>query len=117
MELGISCAHFQMIKSTTKTGSKSKYSYDEILIEHSPYDHASRLRDRLIKDGLLVEECAICHLSNIWNGLPLTLQLDHINGVHDDNRLENLRLLCPNCHSQTETFGGKNLRQRRAKAE
>lgn len=106
-----------MIKSTTKTGSKSKYSYDEILIEHSPYDHASRLRDRLIKDGLLVEECAICHLSNIWNGLPLTLQLDHINGIHDDNRLENLRLLCPNCHSQTETFGGKNLRQRRAKAE
>ena len=43
-----------------------------------------------------------------WLGKPLVLQLDHINGVRDDHRLENLRFLCPNCHSQTDTYGGKN---------
>lgn len=51
--------------------------------------------------------CAVCNLSE-WLGRPLVLQLDHINGINDDNRIENLRLLCPNCHSQTETYGGKN---------
>lgn len=56
-------------------------------------------------------ECAICQQSNIWNGKPLTLQLDHINGISDDNRLENLRFLCPHCHSQTETFAGRNTQK------
>jgi len=55
----------------------------------------------------LVEyKCVICGMSS-HNGEPLTLQLDHINGVHTDCRFENLRLLCPNCHSQTPTFAGR----------
>jgi hypothetical protein len=45
-----------------------------------------------------------------WNGQPLKLQLDHINGINDDNRLENLRFICPNCHSQTITYAGKNTK-------
>lgn len=51
--------------------------------------------------------CAECGISGDWNGKPLTLQLDHINGKHSDNRIENLRILCPNCHSQTSTWGMK----------
>ena len=56
-------------------------------------------------------KCAICGISD-WMGLPLTLQVDHINGVNNDNRIENLRLLCANCHSQTDTFGSKNIKKK-----
>lgn len=79
----------------------------DILIEHSTYGTISRLNKRLIKEGYLKNECSICHISE-WQGKKLSLHLDHINGIHNDNRLTNLRLLCPNCHSQTETYTGKN---------
>lgn len=55
------------------------------------------------------EICELCKIGPIWNNLPLTLQIDHINGNNKDNRIENLRFLCPNCHSQTDTFGAKNI--------
>lgn len=63
----------------------------------------------LIDDGHLTEECADCGIGPEWNGKPLTLQLDHINGDSRDHRVENLQLLCPNCHTQTDTFAGRNL--------
>ena len=50
------------------------------------------------------EECVLCGQNNIWNGKKLVLQLDHKNGNNKDNRIENLRILCPNCHTQTETY-------------
>ena len=53
--------------------------------------------------------CTTCGI-NEWQGKPLTLHLDHINGINNDNRIENLRLLCPNCHSQTETYGRRASR-------
>lgn len=65
------------------------------------------IRRRIIKENLLPYKCAICGIDS-WNGKKLSLELDHINGINNDNRLENLRFLCPNCHSQTSTYGSKN---------
>lgn len=67
---------------------------------------------RLLKAGLLRNECQQCGLAE-WRGMPLSMHIDHINGEKADHRLENLRMLCPNCHSQTETYGGKNAKRRR----
>lgn len=64
------------------------------------------LKEKLIQEGIKEAACEICGISN-WMYRPIILQLHHINGRHDDNRLENLQILCPNCHSQTETFAGK----------
>ncbi len=61
------------------------------------------LRTRLIQEGYKENKCEDCGI-NEWNGKALVLELDHKNGDHDDNRLENLQILCPNCHSQTPTF-------------
>lgn len=67
----------------------------------------NHLKKRLIDAGLLKFRCRVCGLSK-WRGKPISLQLDHKNGDGTDNRLKNLRLLCPNCHSQTPTYAGKN---------
>ena len=65
------------------------------------------LRRYIIKNNLIPYKCAICGCTE-WQGRTLSLELDHINGINNDNRLENLRFLCPNCHSQTSTYGSRN---------
>ena len=65
------------------------------------------VKARLLRAGIIENRCDECGL-NEWRGRALTIQIDHINGIGTDNRLENLRMLCPNCHSQTETFGTRN---------
>lgn len=80
---------------------------EEILVERSTYKSSSRLREKLQRANLLPVYCQECQIST-WKDKPITLQLDHINGNHIDNRIENLRILCPNCHSQTETYGNKD---------
>jgi 5-methylcytosine-specific restriction endonuclease McrA len=67
---------------------------------------------RLLRAGILKNVCSNCGLTE-WLGRSVTMHLDHINGIHNDHRLENLRMLCPNCHSQTPTYGGRNLRRNR----
>jgi len=70
---------------------------------------SSKLRKRLIQEDIFCHKCYRCNLTE-WQEHPIPLELDHINGEHLDNRLENLRLLCPNCHAQTPTYRGKNIK-------
>jgi 5-methylcytosine-specific restriction endonuclease McrA len=70
----------------------------------------STIKRRLLQAGKLCNRCDFCGLSE-WRGQPLSIQIDHINGIRDDHRLENLRMLCPNCHSQTVTYGARNRKR------
>jgi hypothetical protein len=67
------------------------------------------IKRHLLRAGIIVNRCDWCGLSE-WRGRPLSIQIDHVNGIHDDHRVENLRMLCLNCHSQTDTFAGKNIK-------
>lgn len=100
--LQISTAHFKRVE-------RKPYLLEDILIKDSPYQNSHSLKKRLISEGLLQEKCDRCNLLT-WQGEKLSLHLDHINGDHSDNRLINLRLLCPNCHSLTPTWGTKRLK-------
>jgi hypothetical protein len=86
----------------------------EVLVERSRYVNMLQLKKRLVGEGLVAYACALCGIAE-WQGRRLVLQLDHVNGVGDDHRLANLRLLCPNCHSQTNTYCGKNIARVRAR--
>lgn len=79
---------------------------EEIFVKNCKHSRHG-LRGYIIRHKLLPYKCAICGIDK-WNGKTLSLEIDHINGVNNDNRLENLRFLCPNCHSQTTTYGIKN---------
>lgn len=81
----------------------------EVFVENSSYQNRRNLKYRLYKMGIK-EECVECGQGPWWNGKPLTLTLDHINGIFNDNRLENLRILCGHCHSQTSTFAGRRFK-------
>lgn len=81
---------------------------DTLLTEDSPCTNFGRLKRRLIAGGFLENRCSICDLEPVWNGSELVLRLDHINGNRRDNRIENLRMVCPNCDSQLPTFAGRN---------
>lgn len=105
---GVDTSHF-----TGQGHNKGKSYYRprkalvDVLVENSTYTTTSTLRKRLIKEGYLEDKCSSCGIDS-WLGESITLHLDHINGTNNDNRIENLRLLCPNCHSQTPTYCGKN---------
>jgi DNA-binding CsgD family transcriptional regulator len=82
------------------------------LLVAGTYRDRNNLKLRLLKEGLKQDRCERCGLDE-WHGVPLSFALHHINGDRLDNRLENLELLCPNCHSQTDTYSGRNGHRRR----
>lgn len=82
---------------------------DDILVVGRSYNRTA-LKKRLIDNGIFENKCFNCGALPFWDNKPLVMVLDHINGVNDDNRLENLRLLCPNCNSQTPNFAGRRKR-------
>ncbi|SES81878.1 HNH endonuclease signature motif containing protein [Hymenobacter actinosclerus] len=87
------------------------FCWDDILVENSTYASTFRLRKRLIEYGLKEHRCEACTLSE-WLGEPIPLELHHVNGVNNDHRLENLQLLCPNCHALTDNYRGKNQKRK-----
>jgi RNA polymerase subunit RPABC4/transcription elongation factor Spt4 len=110
IEWKIDMSHFTgqaHLKGKTHNWSH-KTPINEFLIKHSKCSRGN-LKYRLIKENILINECSICKQQSFWNNKPLIMILDHINGVNDDNRKENLRLICPNCNTQQLTFCGKNL--------
>ncbi len=80
---------------------------DEILVKNSNYQ-SYKLAKRLIKENIKEPICELCK-NKEWLGKIIPLELHHINGIHTDNRLENLQLLCPNCHALTDNYRGKNI--------
>lgn len=80
---------------------------EEVFVENSSYNNRSNIKKRMYSLGIS-EKCNSCGIGTEWNNKPLTLTLEHKNGIWNDNRLENLEILCPNCHSQTATFCGGN---------
>ena len=88
---------------------------EEVFCEDSNLINNSHLRKRLHRKGW-GNKCSNCGLTE-WLGEEITLHLDHINGIRNDNRLENLRFLCPNCHQQTETWGKGNEELRKKRLE
>ena len=114
-ELGIDTSNLKgkgWLKGEKNLNPKPAKPLKDILIDGS-YTQTYKLKYRLIKEGLLDYKCSIkgCSITNTWNGKQINLRLDHINGKNDDNRLENLRLVCPNCDSQSETYCGKNKKR------
>lgn len=89
-----------------KINQSKKCEIKKILKKDSNYSR-TYLKNRLIQENILEYKCLECGISDLWNNKPISLQLDHINGISNDNRLENLRFLCPNCHSQTDNYSGK----------
>ena len=95
-------------KGTNKK-SIEKVPLDEILNGLHPQFQTYKLKNKLLRNGLFENKCLICGITD-WNGKKLNMELDHIDGNKYNHSLLNLRLLCPKCHSQTETFRGKNIK-------
>lgn len=121
----ISTSHFLSTQELRNLAMKDrkkpfaqKYELEEIFTKNSTYGGTgNNLKFKLFKNNLKENKCEECGQDEMWNGKKMSLHLDHINGDNKDNRLENLRILCPNCHACTSTYGGKNKDKYKAKLE
>lgn len=105
-DLNLDYSIFKGKSAVIKTNKLNNVKKEDILKENCKHQRTV-LRRYIIKNNLIPYKCAICGCTE-WQGKTLSLELDHINGINNDNRLENLRFLCPNCHSQTSTYGSRN---------
>lgn len=106
---GISTDHFDQYATSRGRLSRAPIPLERILVEGSTYNRG-QLKDRLFSAGLKRRQCEMCGLGEIWHGRRLSLVIDHINGVSNDNRIDNLRIVCPNCAATLDTHCGRKLR-------
>jgi len=109
---GIRTDHFDPSARTRRSTASRELPLDQLLVEHSTHKRQS-VKRRLLREGIKQPFCEMCGQSEIWRDRPMSLVLDHINGVPDDNRLENLRILCPNCNATLDTHCGRNVPRER----
>ena len=112
-EFGFNRATFNAARIRGDVVTRARAAPVDVIFADGVRRDRGHLKQRLRQAGLLAEACECCGLSE-WRGEPLVLQLHHINGSRDDNRLENLQVICPNCHAQTENWAGRNVRRRAA---
>jgi hypothetical protein len=110
---GISADHFDPYAAVRGSGKRTRRPLKEILVEHSSFSR-NHLKERVYEAGLKQPICELCGQGELWRGRRMGLILDHVNGVSDDNRLENLRIVCPNCAATLDTHCARTRRVTRA---
>jgi hypothetical protein len=108
--------HFDPYATNRAVGAKRRRPLDEILVERSTYSR-NHLKERLYEAGLKRPVCELCGQGERWQGREMGMILDHINGIADDNRLTNLRIVCPNCAATLDTHCARKRRVARADQE
>lgn len=96
-------------ETDSRIKSREKYQLSDVFCENSPVTQKV-LRGYVEHHKVIEYKCQLCGCAGEWLNTTIALELDHINGINTDNRIENLRYLCPNCHATTETYRGKNIK-------
>lgn len=114
-EYNVYITHFETksdrIKSAAKYRKQGEFSLEKVLVKNCNYSRKC-LKNKLYKNNIKKRICELCSQGEEWNGKHMSLILDHINGVSNDNRLENLRIVCPNCNATLDTHAGKNIKRK-----
>lgn len=112
----IDVSHFDSFYKNKDRGHVTKKPLLEVMVENSNYDR-STLKRRLFEEGIKQRICDLCGQNDIWQGKQISLILDHINGINNDHRLNNLRIVCPNCEATLPTHAGRNIKSKKRKCE